>query len=128
MQTNLLQFAHQKYLQLETFRQNGQGVKTPVWFVQADEIFYTRTVRTSGKVKRIQRQPQVNIMPCGQMGEPLGEWLPAQAQEVTDPAIFNFVRHLLVEKYGDLVAMFEAQTQAKGLEYTVLVIKPGDPA
>ena len=25
--------ASQKYISLETFRKNGQGVKTPVWFV-----------------------------------------------------------------------------------------------
>ncbi len=126
MKNNLLQFANQQYLNLETFRQNGQGVKTPVWFVQEGEILYTRTGSTSGKVKRIRRQPRVNVMPCGQMGEPLGEWIPAQAQESTDAVIAQHVRDLLVAKYGDMVAMFEAQTQANGLEYTVLVIDPGD--
>jgi PPOX class probable F420-dependent enzyme len=125
MSKNLLQFANQHYLNLESFRQNGQGVKTPVWFVQDGEILYTRTARTSGKVKRIRRQPRVNVMPCGQMGEPLGEWLAAQAQETTDAATAQHVRDLLVAKYGEMVAMFEAQTQAKGLEYTVLVIEPG---
>ncbi len=27
-------FDHQQYLNLETFRKNGAGVKTPVWFVE----------------------------------------------------------------------------------------------
>jgi hypothetical protein len=59
------------------------------------------------------------------MGEPLGEWVPAQAREITDAATAEFVRELLVEKYGGMVAMFEAQTLAKGLAYTVLLIETG---
>ena len=29
----LAQFDGQKYISMETFKKNGQGVKTPVWFV-----------------------------------------------------------------------------------------------
>ena len=29
------QFIKQKYLNIETFRKSGIGVKTPVWFAQA---------------------------------------------------------------------------------------------
>lgn len=29
------QFANAKYLNLETFRKRGTGVRTPVWFAQA---------------------------------------------------------------------------------------------
>lgn len=54
------EFALNKYLSLETFRRNGIGVRTPVWF--AEEITNSHTtvpVRlyayfgSSGKVKRI---------------------------------------------------------------------------
>jgi uncharacterized protein len=125
MDQNLRQFGNQNYLNLETFRKNGQGLKTPVWFVQDGEKFYVRTVSNSGKVKRICNNSQVNVMPCGQVGEPLGTWVPAKAREITDPATAELVRKLLVSKYGDMVAMFEARTKASGLEYTVLLIEPG---
>jgi uncharacterized protein len=125
MKPELLQFSNQNYLNLETFRKNGQGVKTPVWFVQDEENFYVRTIGASGKVKRIHNNERVNIMPCGQAGEPLGQWLPARAREATDAATFQRVRELLISKYGPMVAQFEAQTAAKGLKYTVLLIETG---
>ena len=125
MDKNLLQFANQNYLNLETFRKNGETLKTPVWFVQDGATLYVRTVNTSGKVKRVRNQSQVNIMPYGQSGEPLGEWVPARAREAADEATTALVRRLLVEKYGDAVAMFEARTLAGGLVYTSLVIEMG---
>jgi PPOX class probable F420-dependent enzyme len=53
----LQQFEKQQYLNLETFRKNGDGVKTPIWFVQAGEKLYVRTGGESGKVKRIHNHP-----------------------------------------------------------------------
>ncbi len=54
-------FAGQKYLNLETFKKNGTGVKTPVWFAEdpsagldsSDAKLYVYTIGVSGKVKRI---------------------------------------------------------------------------
>ena len=128
MDQKLSQFMNQKYLNLETFRKTGVAVKTPVWFVLAmpDGKFYVRTAGASAKVKRIHNNSQVNIMPCGEAGEPLGDWVPARAREVTDSATADFVRGLLVEKYGDMVAYFEEQTKARGFEYTVLLLEVGD--
>jgi PPOX class probable F420-dependent enzyme len=126
MDKNLAQFENQNYLNLETFRKNGVGVKTPVWFVQDGEKLYVRTVGTSGKVKRVRNNGQVNIMPCGQAGELLGTWVQGQAREVSDAETFALVRKLLVAKYGEMVAMFEARTKAGGLEYTNILIEVGE--
>jgi uncharacterized protein len=125
MNQNITQFFNQNYLNLETFRKDGQGLKTPVWFVQDGEKFYVRTVVNAGKVKRIRNNGRVNVMPCGQAGEPLGTWVAAQAREMTDATTAGLVRKLLVEKYGEMVSMFEARTKAEGLEYTVLLIETG---
>lgn len=125
MEKNLTQFANQNYLNLETFRKNGQAVKTPVWFVQDGDTIYIRTANTSGKVKRVRNNGSVNIMPCGQSGESLGTWVPARAREAVDAETAGLVRRLLVEKYAEMVAVFEARSKASGLEYTVLVIEPG---
>jgi PPOX class probable F420-dependent enzyme len=44
-------FEKQKYLNLETFRKSGLGVKAPVWFVQDGDMIFVRTITDSGKVK-----------------------------------------------------------------------------
>ncbi len=125
MRRDLVQFVNQNYINLETFRKTGRPVQTPVWFVSdpRGEIFYVRTAKSSGKVNRIRQNGRVNLMPCGQSGEPLGYWVLAHSREATDTATFGLVRTLLVEKYGDMVAMFEARAKESGQKYTVLMIR-----
>src|SRR5258708_21468994 len=84
-------FAGQKYLNLETFKKNGTGVKTPVWFAEdpsagldsSDAKLYVYTIGVSGKVKRIRNNPRVRIAPCEMRGRVLGEWVAARAGIVT---------------------------------------------
>ena len=73
-------FSRQQYLNLETFRKSGVGVRTPVWFVQDGETIYVRTIANSGKVKRIRNKGLVNIAPCKVDGALLGDWQPASAR------------------------------------------------
>ena len=49
---DLKQFEDQEFLGLETFRKNGIGVKTPVWFAQEGDMLCIWTVGDSGKIKR----------------------------------------------------------------------------
>jgi PPOX class probable F420-dependent enzyme len=76
---NTAQFDGQNYLSLETFRKNGQGVKTPVWFVLRDETFYVYTEADSGKVKRIRNDPRVRLAVCDMRGGILGPWIDGTA-------------------------------------------------
>ncbi len=80
-------FKKQKYLILETFRRNGESMKTPVWFVYDDEALYVQTVANSGKVKRIRNNGSVKITPSKMDGTPIGSWNPAIAREVTGEEI-----------------------------------------
>jgi PPOX class probable F420-dependent enzyme len=64
MSDGLKQFTKQSYLNLETFRKNGEGVRTPVWFWEDGGVLYVRTEDGSGKVKRARRNPQVRVTPC----------------------------------------------------------------
>lgn len=116
-------FENQLYLNIETIRKNGQRIQTPVWFVRDGEALYVRTIKDSGKVKRLRLNQDVRVMPCGRAGEPLGEWLPAFAHENTDPAVFARVRELLLAKYGPMVATFEAQAAERGQVYTIIKIE-----
>ena len=72
--TTFDQLTQQQYINLETFRKSGVGVKTPVWFVQEGETLFVRTVANSGKVKRIRNNTHVNIAPCKADGALLGVW------------------------------------------------------
>jgi hypothetical protein len=116
----------QQYLNLETFRRSGLGMKTPVWFVQDGSTLYVRTIANSGKVKRIRNNGQVNIAPCKVDGALLGEWIPAAAREVTNADTAAKVDRLLDKKYGLLKKMFALSSAIQGRKYTIIEIKTGE--
>ena len=78
----LAEFDGQNYLSLETFKKNGQGVKTPVWFVLTENVFYVYTEADSWKVKRIRNNPRVRIAVCSVRGAVRGPWHDATASLV----------------------------------------------
>jgi PPOX class probable F420-dependent enzyme len=123
--------AGQKYLNLETFKKSGDGVKTPVWFAAEpsakldsnDAKLYIYTIGVSGKVKRIRNNPRVRIAPCTMRGEVRGEWVDARAEIVTG-ADAEHGTALLNKKYfpwKQLLAFF-AKFSRRGR--TVFVIRP----
>jgi uncharacterized protein len=99
-------FRDQKYLSLESFKKNGEGIKTPVWFAAdpardlagSDARLYIYTIGNTGKVKRIRNNPRVNIAPCTMKGDPLGEYVHATAQIITGEDAASGMR-LLNKKY-----------------------------
>jgi PPOX class probable F420-dependent enzyme len=104
--------AGKKYLALETYRKNGTGVRTPVWFASApDGELYVYTIADSGKAKRIRRSGVVKIAPCDVRGKPTGQWLDARAEIVDRESLVRGMR-LINRKYWpvkqilDLFALF----------------------
>jgi PPOX class probable F420-dependent enzyme len=116
-------FEKQKYLNLETFRKSGVGVKTPVWFVQDGEVLFVRTASDSGKVKRIRNNSRVNIAPCRMDGALSGDWIPAVAREVNDPDIDRKVDKLLDRKYGLMKKLFSLAGGSNGRKNAILEMK-----
>src|SRR5260370_7325924 len=89
--TSFASFQHHKYLSLETFRKNGQGVRTPVWFASdpaggVPQTLYVYSTADSGKSKRIRNNPRVRGAPCDARGNLRGEWIEARAEIVTADA------------------------------------------
>ena len=80
--SKLAPFDGQNYISLETFKKNGQGVKTPVWFVLHQDAFYLYTKADSWKVKRIRNNPRVRVAVCTVRGAIKGPWLDATASLV----------------------------------------------
>lgn len=104
--TDLKQFKDQEFLSLETFRKNGLGVKTPIWFAQEGDILYSWTVADSGKIKRIRNNGRVNIAPCKRFGEITGEWIAAHASIDDSATAVRHVESLLRRKVGFGFAVF----------------------
>jgi PPOX class probable F420-dependent enzyme len=93
----------QKYINLETFRKNGQGVRTPVWFAGEPEQgppqkLYAYSTADSGKAKRIRNNPNVRVAPSDVRGKLLGESIEARAEIVTGEEAEHGMR-LLNKKY-----------------------------
>lgn len=120
----------QSYLNLETFRKNGTGVRTPVWFAadpttdirSAGAKLYIYTIENTGKVKRVRNNPLVRIAPCGRTGDLKGEWIDANATIVkgaeADRGSKLLTQKFFLKRIFDLFAMFRATKRE------VLVITP----
>ena len=81
-ENKLASFANPKYISLETYRKNGQAVRTPVWFAESDGQLYVYTLADAGKAKRLRSNPRARIAPCDMRGRVTGEWADAEARFV----------------------------------------------
>ncbi len=115
------QFAHQQYLNLETYRKTARPVATPVWFAEAHGTFYIYSLATAGKVKRIRNNPKVRIVPCNMRGHPTGEWVDAQAR-ILDEQGAERGHQLLNQKYGWIKRIGDAVSQLRRSQRVVIAI------
>ena len=88
-----------KYLSLTSYKRDGTGVSTPVWFVIDEGRLLVMTDPQSLKVKRIRRNPNVTIAPCTATGRLRGEPTPAQAELLPDSERARFDQ-LMAHKYS----------------------------
>jgi uncharacterized protein len=124
-------FAGQKYLNLETFKKSGEGVKTPVWFAaeptakldSTDAKLYAYTIGTTGKMKRIRNNPRVNVAPCDMRGALKGEWVPARAEILTGAEAEHGMQ-LLNKKYVPWKQLLDFFAAFRKRERTVFAIRP----
>jgi PPOX class probable F420-dependent enzyme len=87
-----------KYLSITSFKRDGTGVATPVWFVADGRRLLVMTDAGSFKAKRIRHNPKVMVAPCSATGRPRGEWVPARA-EFLPPPEFARAEALVARKY-----------------------------
>ncbi|MCK4383417.1 MAG: PPOX class F420-dependent oxidoreductase [Candidatus Lokiarchaeota archaeon] len=72
---NLSTLLKKKYINLTTYRKNGEGVSTPVIFAEKNDKIYVETQSTTYKVARIKNNPKVKIAPCNMIGKGVGQYL-----------------------------------------------------
>jgi uncharacterized protein len=122
-----------KYLSLMSFKRDGTGVSTPVWFVTDAGRLLVKTGPQSFKVKRIRRNPSVMVAPCSAAGRLRGEPVPAHA-ELLPASELEHVDRLMARKYRvDRVLILPLYRLVQrlrghpvGTEDVVLAITPGD--
>ncbi|MGH2397635.1 MAG: PPOX class F420-dependent oxidoreductase [bacterium] len=118
----LAQFANQRYVSLESFRKNGLGVRTPLWFVEAQGVLYMRTPAASAKVRRIRNNAQIRVVPSDMRGNPIGEWIDGEAQLIS-AAEAEWVNSLVKRKYGLLKRLIDLRSRLRGTEYVVIAVR-----
>jgi PPOX class probable F420-dependent enzyme len=79
-QQNALASLTGKYLSITSYRRDGTGVATPVWFVADGERLLVETDAGSYKVKRIRRDPHVSLAMCTARGKTMSDPVEAHAE------------------------------------------------
>jgi PPOX class probable F420-dependent enzyme len=114
MSSNMITpFLDEKYLNLETYKKNGQVVRTPVWFVIDNEVIYVITPSTTGKVKRLTYSKNIRIVPSNMKGTPKGNWVGATAYFANESESSQAIK-LRKKKYGLMAKLIGLAVYRKG--------------
>lgn len=88
-----------RYLNVTSFKRDGTGIATPVWFVSDGRRLLAFTDLHSAKVRRIRRNPFVLVASCRGDGKVRREPVSALAEVLTEDADLEHVQELLLARY-----------------------------
>ncbi|WP_017236820.1 PPOX class F420-dependent oxidoreductase [Streptomyces sp. SS] len=90
-----------RYVSLTTFRKDGTGVATPVWYAVEGSELYAWTRTDSWKVKRLRKDPRVEVVVCDVRGKVAegAERVTGEGRLVEGEELRR-IRGLLSRKYG----------------------------
>ena len=94
-----------KYLSVTSYRRDGRGVSTPVWFVRDGQRLLIETDVDSYKVQRMRREPRVAIARCTMRGKIRELPTPGEAEFLPDDQVKE-VERLMAHKYRVEVLIF----------------------
>lgn len=97
--------ADEPYINLETFKRDGNGVKTPVWAAPLDGKLVVMSAGDAYKVKRLRRDARARAAACDMRGNVHGPWLEGTGRIIEDPAHIARAHAALRAKYGWQMAM-----------------------
>jgi uncharacterized protein len=102
-----------QFINLTTYRKNGQPVTTPVWFALDGDRLVGMSQPQTGKVKRIRNNPRVSVAPCTVSGRALGEPI-AGAARLLSSEEWTAAKNALKRKYGFQLWVFSWFAKARG--------------
>jgi PPOX class probable F420-dependent enzyme len=115
--------ARERVISLESYRKNGDAVRSPVWLVEDRGVIYVRTDPTSWKAKRIRRNPRVRVAPSDMRGKVTGAWSDGEAHFVEGDVAEQAIR-LIKKKYGMMGALVDSFNSVRGRhQVAVIAIK-----
>ncbi|MFF8277921.1 PPOX class F420-dependent oxidoreductase [Streptomyces lateritius] len=89
-----------RYVSLTTFRRNGTGVATPVWYAVEGAELYAWTRSDSWKVKRLRNDPRAVVAVCDVRGKVAeGAVSMTGTARLLEAQELRRVRKLLARKY-----------------------------
>lgn len=88
------------YISLRSYKRDGTAVDTPVWCAPLAGKLVLFTLRESYKVKRVKRNPTVQVARCDMRGKLLGPWLDGTCRAVDDAEHESRAYAALTAKYG----------------------------
>ncbi len=115
-------FDGELYINLETYRQDGTPVRTPVWFVQDGRRLYVRTGAASGKVRRIRANPSVKVVASEVHGLAKSRWIPASARVLGPDALQRYLP-LFAEKYHLDANTFERDSRLSQMDTVIIELE-----
>lgn len=121
----LTQLGAAQYIALETYKKNGEAVKTPVWVTQEAGKLYVITEGHSWKVKRIRNNPRVRIAQSDARGNVQGDWVEATARVLEDTTAVNQQGKRLAAKYGLFYHLFMLFLKVRQRQRTSVVVEIG---
>jgi PPOX class probable F420-dependent enzyme len=86
-------------MSLRSFRKDGTPVDTPTWCVPVDGALCCYTDDRTYKIKRMRREPRIEVAACDVWGRRGTEWYRARCHIVSDSAERDRVFGALREKY-----------------------------
>ena len=123
----LQELGNPKYIALETFRKNGQAVKTPVWTVAKDGKLLVWTQGDSWKVKRARSDSRVRVAKCDMRGNVEGPWVDGVVTSISDDEqVKKSMASGLRKKYPFLVAFVTLVAILRGENKGQVVMEIGD--
>ncbi len=123
----LARLADEPFVSLTTFRRTGEPVSTPVWVAPEGDALVVTTPTASGKVKRLRRDPRVELRPCSRTGKVPDGAEPVPAVAVVEPPS-DAATTALKRKYGLqylLISTLERLIARGGRERVILRITAG---
>lgn len=108
------------------YRRDGSPVPTTVWAAAGDGCLYVRTERSSGKVRRIQRDPRALVAASTARGRPLSPPMAVTAR-VLGPGEEATAETALARAHGWYRALLESSADRLYVDMCYLELKPGAP-
>jgi uncharacterized protein len=113
----------EKYINLLTYKKNGEPVLTLVWFIFKDNKIFIRTSNKSGKFKRIKNNKNIKFALCNVRGKLKGGWHNGFAKlEHNNRWVFSKIN----EKYGIFAHLMNIFYKIKKMEIIILSIELRD--